>query len=124
MQTEQVAKVAEHVHSFPWVMLLIAVIAGLVGGCGAASYQVLTGRQLSVAITIAYISLGSCLGALAFIVAFMLTDNQSVESIIMIAGLIGGGGTIFIAGIRMGIQAILRWKGIELTVNVKRTEKQ
>lgn len=123
MQVEPITQVADHIEDFPWVMLLIAIIAGLVGGCGAASYQVLSGRKLSIAISLAYITLGASLGGLAFVVAFMLTDNQNVESIIVIAGLIGGGGTVFIAGIRMGIQAILKWKGIELTVNVKRSDK-
>lgn len=113
-------------HHFDWFLILLATIAGLVGGCGSAAYQVLSGRQLSISIFLAYATLGAVLGAFSFVLLVFLTSTQDVQTVLMFAGLMGMGSTTSVAVIRVGVKAILRAKGIEIDVQVRQTrpEKQ
>lgn len=110
-------------NGFDFVLIMIAAIAGIVGGCGAASRQILSGGTLSMAILLAYATLGGALGLFSFAIFSYITEYQEPEMVIILAMALGFGGTATLAGIRWGIRALLKWRGIEVDIEVKRTQR-
>lgn len=108
--------------NFPWVVLLVSVIAGMVGGCGAASFQVLTGRQLSVAIFAAYATLGMALGGLALLITIITAPSLGLVHVMLMSGLFGAGSTSVIAAVRYGARVILGYKGLTVEIVVRRKD--
>lgn len=113
----------DNLREFPWVLLTLMSIAGMVGGCGSASFQVLSGRQLTVAILLAYAMLGATLGAFSALIIFVMAPSLGPANMLMIGGMMGAGSTVTVSIIRMGVRAILKYKGIEVEVRIKDTQR-
>lgn len=109
----------DNLRDFPWLLFVLMAITGMAGGCGSASFQVLSGRQLTVAILLAYATLGAVLGAFSFLVVFVLAPSLSIASMLMVGGIMGAGSTVTVSVVRMGLRAVLRWKGIEVEIRIK-----
>lgn len=103
---------------FDVALAVLAVIAGLIGGCGMASYQVLSGKQFGAYILTAYAILGGCLGFLSFVVVSVVSVPLDANQVILVSGLIGAGGTASIAILRIGITTFLSWKGVDIKVSL------
>ena len=103
-------------------LMILAIIAGMLGGCGAASYHVLSGRQLSTTIVLAYMTLGGTLGALAFLVIAAFFPETEVNRLLLAAGLLGAGSTTTVFMLRMMIGLMLRRKGLTINVQLSRIE--
>lgn len=106
---------------FPWILVILSAIAGMVGGCGSASFQVLSGRQLTIAIMGAYATLGAALGITSFLITFGIADLP-VDKVLLIAIAMGGFSTATVAGVRVGVKAVLRWRGIEAEITLRRSD--
>lgn len=104
---------------FPWVLAILAIIAGMVGGCGAASFQVLSGRQLTIAVLLAYAMLGAALGAASFLIVLILAPELSVAHSLLMAGSMGAGSTMTVAAVRYGVRVVLKARGIEVDVRFR-----
>lgn len=104
---------------FPWVLAILAIIAGMVGGCGAASFQVLSGRQLTIAILLAYAMLGAALGAASFLILLITAPSLSIAHQMLIAGSMGAGSTMTVAAVRYGVRIILKSRGVEVDVRFR-----
>lgn len=112
----------DNLRDFPWLLLILMAIAGMVGGCGSASFQVLSGRQLTIAILGAYAMLGAALGGFSFLVVFVLAQDLQIAHMLIIAAVMGAGSTVTVSVIRMGVRALLKYKGIEVEIRIKGNE--
>lgn len=109
----------DDLRDFPLVLVVLSVIAGMVGGCGAASFQVLTGRQLTTAIMMAYGTLGAALGAASMLVILIMAPQLGVAHTLLIAGVLGAGSTFTVAVVRYGVRIFLKARGIEVEVRFR-----
>lgn len=107
-----------------WVLVVLAAIAGLIGGCSSASFQVLSGRQLTMAVVAAYGLLGAALGSYSFLAMYAVLPSVPIEQVLLMAGLVSAGGTATVAGLRVGLRFTLKQLGIEAEFVIRRREQR
>lgn len=106
--------------NLPWIAIAISSIAGMVGGCAVGSLNVLAGRQLSVAIMLAYGILGFALGGMSFLVMLSFFPDTTLERTVLAACVIGALGTVLLTAIKYGTNVTLRWRNMEVGVTLRR----
>lgn len=107
---------------FPWFVLLISIVAGMVGGCGSAAFQILSRRQLSFAIGVAYVTLGGTIGGAAMLILFIFAAELGIDKIMLISMALGAFASVAVAGIRLGARVILRWRNFEAEIVMRRLD--
>ena len=116
---------SDNPNDYPWVLIILSMISGLVGGCGAASYQLLKGRELSAAIFAAYCLLGVFLGAVSFFIIFivkMMGASIDTNTTLIISSMMGFAGPVAVMLLRGIITIALAFKGIKFSVKIDRDD--
>lgn len=113
----------ERLTDFPWALAILSIIVGMIGGCGSASFQVLSGRELSIAIFLAYTMLGAAIGAAAFLVITIALPDLAIANTLLMSGAMGAGSTVSVAMVRIIAKIALRWKGFEAEVTFRRCDR-
>lgn len=106
------------------MMLLLVAIIGVLGGCGSASFQVLSRRKFTAFIFFAYAMLGGAVGMMSFLLAVAFNINLTFEQYLLLSGCTGAGSTLLLAVIRIGARIFLRYKGFEIEISVRNKENQ
>lgn len=103
---------------FDWFLIMVATVSGLLGGCGAISYRIISGKELGLIVVLSYLILGAVLGGMTFVILSLFSLNASIETILLLSGLMGAGSSATVAAMRTGMRLFLKYRGIEIKVEV------
>ena len=110
-------------HWYPIILYAIAAITGMIGGCAAGSHQILRGKELRVAVVIAYGIIGLFLGLLSFAYANYLNVALTFDKLVFSCLLSGFAGSVILASTNLTARWVLKRLGIEVTLNIKEAPK-
>jgi uncharacterized YccA/Bax inhibitor family protein len=108
---------------YPIILYAIAAVTGMIGGCAAGGHQLLRGKQLKVAVFIAYGIVGLFLGLLFLAYANYTAVDMTFDKLIGSCLLSGFAGSVVLASTNFTARWVLRRLGIEVTLDIKSTRE-
>ncbi len=104
---------------YPVILYAIAAVTGLVGGCTAASHQLLRGKNLKLAVVWAYGIVGVFFGMLFLAHSNYLGVHMQLDQLIASCLISGFGGSVMLASSNFTMRWALKRMGIEVQLTVK-----
>lgn len=105
------------------VLVLVAMIAGGLGGAAVAGHHVLRGRALSMAYIFAYLVVGAVVGVVAALVGVMYAGFEQTEQILTVSLMAGAAGSALLAAGNLSLRFILKQLGVEVVVSISDKRK-
>ena len=106
------------------LLYIIAMISGAMGGGLVAAHHALRGRNVTAIYICAYIFTGLVFGLTGIIVTVVFTPvDLDVERAFLVSLIFGIVGAVTLAGMNLSARILLRRFGIEVEMNITRTQK-
>lgn len=121
-------KINEIVSSWwPTLMIALAAVSGLIGGCGVGIRQELNNKldfRWVVVFAYGFVGLTNSLIGLAFAAYLVGLDGMTTQRVIIGAFIFGYATTLALAAQKYGTRVTLRWRGIEISMTAKEVEDE
>ena len=112
------------------ILYALFALTGALGGCAAGSHLLMKKNDLRLVFLVAYGIIGAAMGLATSVLMLwwaetnfeMITDPE-INRLFTVSLLSGGIGSSVLGGIHIVSKIILRWKGIEVTVEMKKHQE-
>lgn len=112
---------------WPQLMVALAAVSGLLGGCGVGIRQELNSKldfRWAVVLAYGFVGLTNSMIGLAFAAYLVGLDGMTTQRVIVGAFVFGYATTLALAAQKYGTRVTLKWRGIEINLEAKEVDEK